>query len=75
MTDVLSSRELVEKTFVYMTTLTKECRKALTTSFAQTHKGVPFDSIEARVQYLALAVYETMTYVLYPESIHNLAQM
>lgn len=50
MTDVLSSRELVEKTFVYMTTLTKEIRKALTTSFAQTHKGVPFDSIEATMR-------------------------
>lgn len=46
MTDAPSGRELVEKTFVYMTTLTKECRKALTAQFEQTHKGMPFDSIE-----------------------------
>jgi hypothetical protein len=46
MTDAPSGRELVEKAFVYMTNLTKECRKALTTQFEQTHKGIPFDSVE-----------------------------
>ncbi len=50
MTDVLSGRELVEKTFVYMTNLTKECRKALTGRFEQAHKGMPFDSIEATMR-------------------------
>ena len=33
-----------------MTTIAKECRKALTTSFGQTHKGVPFDSIQATMR-------------------------
>lgn len=46
MTDAPSGRELVEKTFVYMTTLTKECRKALTVQFAQAHKGLSFNSVE-----------------------------
>jgi len=46
MTDTPSGRELVEKTFVYMTTLARECRKALTVQFEQAHKGLPFNSIE-----------------------------
>ena len=46
MTDAPSGRELVEKTFVYMTSLGRECRKALTVQFEQVHKGLPFDSIE-----------------------------
>jgi hypothetical protein len=46
MTDVLSSRELVEKAFAYLSNLAKECRKTLTASFEQKHKGVPFSSIE-----------------------------
>ncbi len=46
MTDVLTGRELVEKTFAYMTTLSRECRKALTTRFEQAHRGIPFDSVE-----------------------------
>jgi lysine/ornithine N-monooxygenase len=46
MTDTQSGKELVEKAFVYMTALTKECRKALTTQFAQVHKGLAFESVE-----------------------------
>lgn len=46
MTDAPSGRELVEKAYVYMTTLSRECRKALTAKFEQAHKGIPFDSIE-----------------------------
>jgi hypothetical protein len=46
MTDAPSGPKLVEKAFVYMTTLSKECRKALTDKFAKEHKGMPFDSIE-----------------------------
>lgn len=50
LTDVLSSRELVEKAFVYMTNLSKECRKALTAQFQQKHKGLPFESVEATMR-------------------------
>jgi lysine/ornithine N-monooxygenase len=46
MTDVKSGPELVEKTFIYMTSLSKECRKALTAKFGQVYKGVSFDSLE-----------------------------
>jgi len=46
LTDTLTGRELVEKAFVYLTTLTKECRKALTAQFEHEHKGISFDSIE-----------------------------
>jgi lysine/ornithine N-monooxygenase len=45
-TDVKSGPELVEKAFVYMTNLCKECRKALTTKFGQAYKGIPFNSLE-----------------------------
>jgi hypothetical protein len=46
MTDTPSGRELVEKVFVYMTTLSRECRKTLTDKFGKEHKGILFDSIE-----------------------------
>ena len=46
MTDAPSGRQLVEKTFVYMTNLSKECRKAVASKFEQEHKGVPFELIE-----------------------------
>jgi len=46
MTDAPTGRQLVEKAFVYMTTLSRECRKSLTTSFGQTHKGIPFEAVE-----------------------------
>ena len=46
MTDTPSGRELVEKAFVYMTALAKECRKGLATSFEQHHKGMSFDQVE-----------------------------
>jgi hypothetical protein len=46
LTDAPSGRELVEKTFVYMTTLSKECRKGLTSKFGQEHRGIPFESVE-----------------------------
>lgn len=46
MTDAPTGRELVEKTFIYMTNLARECRKSLTASFQQSHKGIPFDSVE-----------------------------
>ena len=46
MTDAPSGRELVEKAFVYMTTLSRECRKSLTNKFEQENRGLPFGSIE-----------------------------
>jgi lysine/ornithine N-monooxygenase len=46
LTDAPTGRELVEKAFVYMTTLSRECRKALTSKFQQEHKGITFESIE-----------------------------
>ena len=46
MTDAPTGRQLVEKTFVYMTNLSRECRKSLTASFGQTHKGIPFEQVE-----------------------------
>ncbi len=46
MTDSPSGSELVEKAFVYMTTLSRECRKALTDSFGKEHKGIPFETVE-----------------------------
>jgi hypothetical protein len=36
----------VEKTFVYMGSLVKECRKAVTLKFEREHKGIPFDTAE-----------------------------
>ena len=50
MTDKLTISKLVEKTFIYITTLTKECRKALTTKFEREHKGIPLGSIEAAIR-------------------------
>lgn len=47
MTDKPTGAERVEKTFQYLQALTKESRKALTTKFAQEHKGRPFDAIDA----------------------------
>lgn len=46
MTDVKSGPELVEKAFVYMTNISRECRKILTAKFGQTYRGMPFESIE-----------------------------
>lgn len=46
MTDTPSGRELIEKTFVYMTTLARECRKGVTANFEQQHKGLSFDKVE-----------------------------
>ena len=46
MTDTPSGRELVEKVFVYMTTLAKECRRGVGMSFEQHHKGLSFDQVE-----------------------------
>jgi lysine/ornithine N-monooxygenase len=45
-TDVKSGPELVEKAFIYITNLSKECRKALTAKFGQAYKGISFDSVE-----------------------------
>jgi len=50
LTDAPSGRQQVEKTFVYMTNLSKECRKALSSKFEQEHKGVPFESVEPTMQ-------------------------
>ena len=47
MTDKLTGSDLVEKTFVYIASLTRECRKALTMKFEREHRGMPFDSVEA----------------------------
>jgi len=43
---VKSGPELVEKAYVYMTGLSKECRKVLNTKFGQAYKGIAFDAIE-----------------------------
>jgi len=50
MTDTKSGPELVEKAFVYLTNLSKECRKALTAKFGQEYKGVAFDSLEPTIR-------------------------
>ena len=50
MTDTKSGSELVEKAFAYLTNLSKECRKALTSKFGQAYKGVPFDSLETTMR-------------------------
>lgn len=46
MTDIKSGPELLEKAFIYMTTLSRECRKALTAKFGQAYRGIAFDSVE-----------------------------
>ena len=46
LTDTPSGRELVEKMFVYMTALSRECRKGVVTSFERLHKGLSFDLAE-----------------------------
>jgi len=47
LTDKLTASKLVERTFVYIDSLTRECRKAMTIKFEHEHKGIPFDSMEA----------------------------
>ena len=47
MTDKLTGSDLVEKAFVYIASLSRECRKALTMKFERGHRGIPFDSVEA----------------------------
>lgn len=46
MTDKLAGSALIEKTFVYISTLVRECRKALTMKFEHEHKGIPLNSVE-----------------------------
>lgn len=46
LTDSPSGRKLVEKTYSYVSNLAIECRKTLTASYQQAHKGMPFDSVE-----------------------------
>jgi hypothetical protein len=46
LTDAPSGRELVEKAYVYMSTLSRECRKGLTNKFEQEDRGLPFGSVE-----------------------------
>lgn len=46
LTDTQSGSRLLEKTFTYLTSVTKECRKGLTEQFEREHKGIPFDSVE-----------------------------
>jgi len=43
----LTGSAIVEKTFAYITGLTRECRKVVTLNFEREHKGIPFDSAEA----------------------------
>ncbi len=50
MTDPSSGKESVQKTFVYVDSVGKECRKALTTDFGQSHKGVRFDAVSQMLQ-------------------------
>jgi len=49
-TDTPSGRELIEKAFVYMTAISKECRKGLAASFEQHHKGLSFDQVESTLR-------------------------
>jgi hypothetical protein len=46
LTDAPSGRELVEKAFIYISNLARECRKTLAASLQQSHKGMPFDLVE-----------------------------
>jgi lysine/ornithine N-monooxygenase len=46
LTDTSSGAKLVERTFVYLSSVTKECRKAVSENFEQAHKGIPFDSVD-----------------------------
>ncbi len=45
LTDAPTGRESIEKTFTYMTVLSRECRKVLTSSLEK-QKGMPFDAVE-----------------------------
>jgi hypothetical protein len=47
LTDKLTGPRLVEKTFVYMGGLVKDCRAAVTSKFMRENRGLPFDSVEA----------------------------
>lgn len=49
MTDKLTGRKLVEKTFSYVVSLTKEGRRPLTMRFERDNRGIPFDTAEALV--------------------------
>jgi hypothetical protein len=42
MTDVMTGKEIVQKAFAYVDTISKESRKALTTEFNQKYKGTKF---------------------------------
>ncbi len=42
MTDILTGKEIVQKAFAYVDTISKESRKALTTEFNQKYKGTKF---------------------------------
>ncbi len=44
MTDVLKGKEVLQKTFAYVENVTKESRKALTSEFSQSRKGIEFNS-------------------------------
>ena len=44
MTDVSTGREVVQKTFAYVESVAKESRKALTSEFGQSHKGIDFNT-------------------------------
>ncbi len=46
MTDPASGRELIEKSFTYVTALSRECRRAVTVAFEQKHKGLSFSQVE-----------------------------
>jgi hypothetical protein len=59
LTDKLTSPELVEKAFGYISVLTKECRKALTIKFEREHKGIPFNSVEAIIRKEVEAYFTT----------------
>jgi hypothetical protein len=47
LTDKLTGPRLVEKAFVYMGGLVKDCRAAVTSRMMSEHRGLPFDSVEA----------------------------
>lgn len=50
MTDKLTGSGLVEKAFIYIASLARECRKALTMKFEHEYKGISFDSTEAIIR-------------------------
>ncbi|MFH0749081.1 MAG: hypothetical protein V1915_04095 [Candidatus Bathyarchaeota archaeon] len=46
MTDKLTGSAFIERSFIYLSTLARDCRKNLMLKFEREHKGIPFNSVE-----------------------------